>query len=163
MSSGVIERRIVRNATDDDRTMPKAALALGLGGTMPFIVCAIAIAANIHIPLLDNPVSALVTYAAVILSFLGGIRWGFALRMNDTALQARAFLLSVGPSIAAWLLLLPPAPMALVVMPVLFVLIGIADQTMGAVGAPAWYMRLRLLLTVIVTLSLLCAIVGFVN
>jgi Protein of unknown function (DUF3429) len=148
---------------DSDTTkIPLAALVLGLAGAVPFVVCAIAIATDIRLPLVDNPVAALVAYAAVILSFLGGIRWGFALRMNDPLLQTRAFVLSVGPSITAWLLLLPPTPMALVVMPVLFLLLGLADQTLGTVGVPAWFMRLRLWLTVIVTLSLLCAIVGLV-
>jgi hypothetical protein len=148
--------------TTDDRKIPTAALALGLAGAVPFVACAIAVAGDFRLPLIDNPVAALVAYAAVILSFLGGIRWGFALRMNDAALQSSALVLSVGPAIAAWLLLLPPAPMALVAMPVLFVMMGLADQRMGAVGAPLWFMRLRLMLTVIVTLSLLCAIVGLV-
>ncbi len=150
----------MQNAEIDERNIPISALVLGLAGTVPFMALAVAITMNFSIPLIDNPVAGLVAYAAIILSFLGGIRWGFALRMSDQTLQGRAFILSVGPSIAGWLLLLPPSPMALVVMPVLFVLMGLADQTMGTVGAPAWYMRLRLLLSVIVTLSLLCAIVG---
>lgn len=150
----------MQNAEIDERNIPISALVLGLAGTVPFMALAVAITMNFSIPLVDNPVAGLVAYAAIILSFLGGIRWGFALRMSDQTLQGRAFILSVGPSIAGWLLLLPPSPMALVVMPVLFVLMGLADQTMGTVGAPAWYMRLRLLLSVIVTLSLLCAIVG---
>jgi hypothetical protein len=144
----------------DDRKIPPAALFLGLGGAIPFVACAVALAFNTKLPLIDDPVRAIVGYAAVILSFLGGIRWGFALRMNDAGLQARAFIVSVGPSIAAWFLLLAPAIMALVVMPVLFVLLGLADQQMGTIGAPRWFMRLRALLTAIVTLSLLCAIVG---
>ncbi len=150
----------MQSAEIDERNIPLSALVLGLAGTVPFMALAVAITMNFSIPLIDNPVAGLVAYAAIILSFLGGIRWGFALRMSDQTLQGRAFILSVGPSIAGWLLLLPPSPMALVVMPVLFVLMGLADQTMGTVGAPAWYMRLRLLLSVIVTLSLLCAIVG---
>ncbi|MGL4636019.1 MAG: DUF3429 domain-containing protein [Beijerinckiaceae bacterium] len=144
----------------DDRKIPLTALLLGLGGAIPFVACAAALALNITLPLVDDPARALVSYAAVILSFLGGIRWGFALRINDSALRNSALILSVGPAIAAWLLLLPPATMGLVVMPVLFVLIGLADQKLGAIGAPLWFMRLRALLTVVVTLSLLCAIVG---
>jgi Protein of unknown function (DUF3429) len=152
----------MQQSAGSDQEIPTTALVLGLAGAVPFVACAVAVAGDLRLPLIDNPVAALVAYGAVILSFLGGIRWGFALRMNDPALQNSAFILSVGPSIAAWLLLLPPASMALVAMPVLFVLVGLADQRMGAVGAPSWFMRLRLILTVIVTVSLLCAIVGLV-
>ncbi len=111
-------------------------------------------------PLIDDPARALLGYAAVILSFLGGVRWGFALRMADPGLQARAFTLSVGPSIAAWATLLAPTLMGLAVMPALFLMLGLADMRMTTVGAPLWYRRLRILLTTIVVIALLGAAGG---
>ncbi len=143
----------------DDR-IPPAALALGLGGLIPFIFCAVAVGFDARLPLIGEPVRALVGYGAAILSFLGGVRWGFALRIADGGLQARAFTLSVLPSIAAWLLLLAPPAMALAAMPIMFLLLGIADRRMTNVGAPAWFARLRTLLTAIVVLSLLGAVAG---
>jgi hypothetical protein len=143
----------------DDR-IPPAALALGLGGLIPFIVCAAAVAFDARPPLIGEPMRALAGYGAAILSFLGGVRWGFALRMSDAGLQARAFALSVLPSIAAWLLLLAPPAMALAAMPIMFLLLGIADRRMTDIGAPPWFARLRTLLTTIVVLALLGAVAG---
>ncbi len=148
---------------DGDDRIPLAALVLGLGGLIPFVACAVSVATGWRLPLIDDPVRALLGYAAVILSFLGGVRWGFALRMADPGLQARAFVLSVGPSIAAWLTLLAPTLMGLAVMPALFLMLGLADMRMTTVGAPFWYRRLRLLLTAIVVIALLAAAGGALN
>jgi hypothetical protein len=143
----------------DDR-IPPAALWLGLGGLVPFAACAAAVVFDLGLPLIGDPARALAGYGAVILSFLGGARWGFALRMQDSGLQARAFALAVCPSIAGWLLLLAPPPLALAASPVLFLLLGLADRRMTDVGAPAWYARLRTLLTAIVVLTLLATAAG---
>ncbi len=143
-----------------DERIPLAALILGLGGLIPFVACAAALVIGLSLPLIDDPARALLAYAAVILSFLGSVRWGFALRMADTGLQARAFALSVGPSIAAWLTLLAPTLMGLAIMPALFLMLGIADVRMTEVGAPQWYRRLRILLTAIVVIALLAAAGG---
>lgn len=148
------------SSTDEDVRIPPAALLLGLGGLIPFIACAASVAADWPLPLIDDPARALLGYAAVILSFLGGVRWGFALRMADAGLQARAFALSVGPSIAAWLTLLAPTLMGLAAMPALFLMLGVADMRMTDIGAPIWYRRLRLLLTAIVVVALLAAAGG---
>jgi hypothetical protein len=149
----------MRSAVTDAR-IPTAALALGLGGLIPFVVCGIAVAFGIRLPVIGDPTVALVAYGAAILSFLGGIRWGFALRMTDDGLQARELAISVLPSIAAWLLLLAPPVTALAIMPLLFVMLGIADRGMVRHGAPGWFATLRMLLTTIVTIVLLVAATG---
>jgi hypothetical protein len=146
----------------EDR-IPPAALVLGLGGLIPFIACGATVAFDFGLPIIDDPARALLAYAAVILSFLGGVRWGFALRMGDAGLQARSLALSVAPSIAAWLTLLAPVMMGLVTMPLMFLLMGLADRRLPDVGAPAWYARLRTLLTAVVVVTLLGAVVGFVR
>jgi hypothetical protein len=80
--------------------------------------------------------------------------------MADSGLQARELVVSVVPSIAAWLLLLAPPVTALAIMPVLFVVLGIADRGLVRHGAPAWFATLRMLLTTIVTIVLLVAATG---
>ena len=147
----------------DNGRIPLAALVLGLGGLIPFVACAAALVFDIRLPLLDDPARAILGYAAVILSFLGGVRWGFALRMTDPGLQARAFALSVGPSIAAWLTLLAPTLMGLAVMPALFLMLGLADTRLTEIGAPHWYRRLRILLTAVVVICLLAAAGGAIR
>jgi Protein of unknown function (DUF3429) len=144
---------------NNDR-IPRMALLLGLGGLVPFVACASCLIFDVQLPLLGDPARALLAYGAVILSFLGGVRWGHALRMTDTGLQGQAFILSVGPSIAAWLLLLPPTLMGLIVLPILFVLLAVADEQLTKVGVPVWYAKLRRILTSVTVLSLMLGISG---
>jgi hypothetical protein len=83
-----------------------AAWALGLAGLLPFLLGA---AGVWFFPFewSDLAATALLTYAAVIVSFLGGIHWGLAMR------QARAprgwLIWGVLPSLLAWALLLMAA------------------------------------------------------
>ena len=56
---------------------------------------------------------ALSGYAAVIISFLGGVHWGVALRQEAPDLALLAW--GVTPSLLAWVALLMPAHAALVV------------------------------------------------
>jgi Protein of unknown function (DUF3429) len=146
-----------------EERIPTAALLLGLGGLIPFVVCAAVIWTGASVPLIDDPARAILAYGALILSFLGGVRWGFALRMSDDGLQARAFVLAVAPAIAAWFLLLGPTLMGLAVLPVMLLLLGLADEQMPKVGAPVWYRSLRRLLTAGAVLSCLAAIAGAVQ
>lgn len=148
--------------SSDDSGIPPAALWLGLGGLIPFLACLVAVWIGLRPPppLVGEPARIMLGYGAVILSFLGGVRWGFALRMVDRGLQAQALVLSVLPSIAAWLALLAPSQAGLIAMAVLFLLLGIADTRLPEIGAPDWYRRLRILLTAIVTPALLLAAAG---
>ncbi|WP_018149182.1 DUF3429 domain-containing protein [Henriciella marina] len=91
--------------TDQKSSPGIAAIALTAGGAIPFVGLAIAIA------VLDPPTNStaalwLQTYAAIILSFLGGIRWGLALAQPGT--RPFTYALSVCPSLAGWAIL-PPA------------------------------------------------------
>ncbi len=143
-----------------DERIPHSALVLGLAGLIPFVACAAAIWIGNTLPLFDDPARAMLAYGAIILSFLGGVRWGFALRMTDTGLQSRSFCLSVVPSIAAWLTLLGPVLMGLAIMPVMLLLLGFADEQLPKVGVPVWYRKLRRILTAAVVLSFLAAVAG---
>jgi hypothetical protein len=100
---------------------------------------------------------ALVTYGALIASFLGGVRWGNALKSVEG--QTREYITSVIPSLMAWLALATPRPYDLMLLIGLFLALGVSD--VGLVlsgGAPRWYGKLRVGLTAIATLSLLVAL-----
>jgi hypothetical protein len=60
-----------------------AAWALGLAGLIPFVALALLVALNPRIK--EEAASALLAYGAIILSFLGGIRWGFTVLEEGTA------------------------------------------------------------------------------
>ncbi len=146
-----------------DERIPLSPLLLGLGGLVPFVACVFVIWTGVTLPLIDDPARAMVAYGAVILSFLGGVRWGFALRIADTGLQARAFCVSVAPSVAAWFTLLGPTMMALAVLPVMILLLGFADEKLPKIGVPVWYRKLRRGLTAAVVLACLVAVAGVVR
>ena len=61
----------------DNRSLPRGMLVLGWSGLLPFIgaLALAALAPGWH----DVALTAFIAYAAVILSFLGGARWGLGL------------------------------------------------------------------------------------
>jgi uncharacterized protein (TIGR02186 family) len=144
----------------DENRIPPMALALSLLGAVPLMACSFSLTTGIVLPFIGDAPHALVTYCAVILSFLGGVRWGFALRISDPVLRNRALLFSVAPAIMAWLLVLPPTLMGFIAMPIIFLLVGVYDDGLPTIGAPLWYRKLRRIMTVIVVLTLITAVFG---
>lgn len=142
--------------------VPLAAVVLGGAGTLPLII---ATPVAFWVPQLFD-ISVLhvaVTYAAVILSFLGGMHWGLAsaaLARDDHALDAAHVLaFSVVPSLIGWIALLLPGRMGSIVLAFSFMTMLLLDRFMMQLDyAPRWWMRLRVSLTaVVVPLLLLLA------
>ena len=141
--------------------IPPVPLGLGAAGLIPFLC----LAALLLIGAQDIPGwtaggvrRALLTYGAVIASFLGGIRWGLALTQPNPARAARDFVLSVMPSLLAWSTLAFPAPWDLRLLGALILILGLVDQDLVASGnAPPWFGRLRLGLSLGAGLALLAA------
>ncbi len=141
------------------RSIPTVPLVLGLSGLIPFWALAVGLSqAGLRpwdVAALD---SALVTYAAVILSFLGGIRWGLAVGHSERPDAAFHYIVSVVPSLAAWALLILPEPLRLACLGALALLLGPIDQRLVPAGfAPPWYGQLRLILSCGAGLALLYA------
>lgn len=84
------------------RSLPLPALLLGLGGLTPFV--AISVLAGMAGPEWQGKAMlALAAYAAVILAFLGGVHWGFALMSTaPDGVQRARFGLGVVPSLVGW-------------------------------------------------------------
>lgn len=119
--------------------MTRGALALGWAGVLPFLGLAVVAFQPAH---QTQALSAFLAYSAVILSFLGGIRWGRALAAGAGAAQyARAVLPSLW-AWAAWCLL--PTASALAALAAGFVLAGAWDARGDALPAPTTFRRLRL-------------------
>ncbi|MEF2550400.1 DUF3429 domain-containing protein [Aurantimonas sp. A2-1-M11] len=138
----------------------KTAWILGLLGLIPFVVMAAMLAyagrAFIAYPQL---VLALSGYSATILAFLGGIRWGAALWHEPG--KRRILILSVVASLIGWVLLFVPTPWVFAGFAAAFALVGLWDVLAARqLTLPYWFGRLRLVLTVVVTL---CQIVAFVS
>ncbi len=138
-----------------DSPIPKTVALLGYGGLIPFVV--LALAAWIPSAAPYGADYALLLYGGVILSFVGALHWSFAMTLEDLSSQERqrAFIWSVMPALLAWvaLLLTPPAPGVLLIAG--FLLHYWRDQAMfRRASIPAWYLPLRLRLTVVAALSL---------
>jgi hypothetical protein len=127
-------------------TIPAPAWVLGLSGLIPFFVAAGAYAFGP--PRLAGPaLLALVTYAAAILSFLGGARWGAEiLRTNCPGWLTLAG--SVLPSLVAWGLLAAPfATPQWQLSGFLAAFLAAWLWDVRSVHLPPWYERLRTMLT----------------
>lgn len=134
------------------RSVPKVPLWLGFAGLLPFALGLMAYAAG-GIWLFDQPLALRATlgYGAVILSFLGGTRWGMGLLLSNPDKRDARLTLSVLPSLLGWVALLLPAFPALVLLAVSFAAQGAWDVGDAADdGAPQWFAHLRTVLTALV-------------
>jgi hypothetical protein len=93
--------------------------------------------------LTDMMRSALAIYAALILSFLGGARWAFA--VARPAPSAVTVSLAMLPTLAGFGLLLAPDAARLPGLAVALAVMGAWDLRPG--DPPPWYPRLRIPLT----------------
>jgi len=130
-----------------DRTR-LTAWALTLAGLIPFVAGAAAVWLDRDGG--DRWIGPLAAYAAIILSFLAGTRWGKELAGRDP--RPATLILSNLPPVAAWLTFLPGVPDRLQ----LLVLIGglLAMLYWDARGSGDWYARLRWVATIGAVLSL---------
>lgn len=102
-------------------------------------------------------------YGAIILSFLGGIRWGTALSTPETSGQGLEFGLSVVSSLAGWASLLLSPLLGLSLLIAGFLLQSLWDVLSVERGRlPQWFGRLRMVLTVGAVLSLAAMLVRLV-
>ena len=130
--------------------MIQQAWLLSLAGFLPFAFLALAVflMGEAH-PMHDYLVDGFRVYAAVILSFLGGTRWGMGLSGAEGGRYILAA--SVIPAIVAWAAMLVPAVPGTVVVLFAFCAQGAWDSvTYHARPGLVWFARLRIVLTLLV-------------
>lgn len=144
-----------------NRPLPSLALLLGILGLIPFVVCGLGALANPP-PNDARALLALVAYGAVILAFLGGVHWGFALDADTAApadIQRARLGLGVMPSLVGWVALLLTF-LGLDRIGVLLLVLGFALTTIAEGRAsrrgfmPRGYMGLRWVLSSVVIVVL---------
>jgi hypothetical protein len=141
------------------RAIPANARLLGYSGVVPFALCAAVLAWGSP-GWVVGAQNGFVMYSAVILSFIGGIRWGAAISRGPARTAPLVF--SVLPSLWAVLFLWWPDPGITVVgLMAGFVVMGIADWVRPAQGAPAWMRPLRARLTTAVVACHLAVVASF--
>ena len=134
---------------------PAAVAWLGYGGLLPFVASALLcwLDPNHRSLWLD----LLLAYGAVILSFVGALHWGFAMVHPDTAGQPMNGMYgwSVMPSLLGWVaLLVQPAAGATLLIASFLVQYRQDLRLSRVLTLPAWYVPLRLQLTVVACLCL---------
>jgi hypothetical protein len=90
------------------RPLPPFAIVLGIAGLLPFLICSLG-ALSLSSDGSTRSLLALVAYGAIILAFLGGVHWGFALDESGTQsdrVQRSRLGFGVVPSLVGWAALL---------------------------------------------------------
>ena len=140
-------------------SIPLPARLLGLAGLVPFWACAIAVVFGDD-ELASSALYAQVAYGALILTFLGGVHWGIALR-SGTAPSWGRLGWGVTPSLVGWAaLLMPPAQGLGLLAAGLAIALAVDLETLKEPTAPGWYAKLRRFLTTGALASLLVALFG---
>ena len=135
----------------------QTARLLGYTGLVPFIALA-GISAFGPLGWHTQALSALVAYGALILSFLGGITWGMAVRESQA--DQRLYLLSMIPFFMAWGAVLLPIWAGVWVLVIAFLVALGNDYTVSRLSStPAWFFTMRSVLTTVVVACLILAAV----
>jgi hypothetical protein len=127
---------------------PLLAQRLSYAGLIPFV--AGALLGWLVFPYPDAHafvVDALAAYAALIISFLGGIHWGLAMRAE--APGPHAFRWAVVPSLVAWLGVIMPAYAGLVVLGVMLVVCYQVDRRLYVESGLGHWLTLRFRLSAV--------------
>ncbi|XP_041063458.1 transmembrane protein 69 [Carcharodon carcharias] len=153
------ELDLIRYDYRELKNSPKPALYLSYGGLIPFLSAPLIMAiTETYFPELAF---AQIAYGAMILSFIGGARWGFSIPESSPAKPDWLNLgNSVVPSLLAWIALLLHDNLTEAAILIIMGL-GIALHYDLALlpGYPSWFKALRAVLTVVATFSLVATLV----
>lgn len=140
-------------------SIPTPARIYGLAGLIPFfsgaLLCWITPATSTPSALPTGPI-ILLTYGAVILSFLGGIRWGVAMQHGALINSWSVVSWAMVPSLLGWFALLIGAALGLLILIIGLALQFYVDYRSTQQGiTPAWFLSLRIVLTAGAIVSLI--------
>lgn len=122
------------------RQIPAPAAWLGAAGLIPFAATALTAMISTDSEVRWLALRAFVAYSAVVLAFLGGVRWGAALGEA----RWRPLILSILPSLIAAACLMIDHLDAIKLLGVLYAVLGVFDvMRRPAPEWPAWFMKLR--------------------
>ena len=144
------------------RTLPLIAVMLGAAGLIPFVLASLG-ALALEAEGARMSLLALSAYGAVILSFLGGVHWGFGLQeggAQTVAAQRSRFGLGVVPALIGWAALLVTfvglPKTGLIVLISGFGITTLAESRATKAGLlPTSYMLLRWVLSLAVIVCLI--------
>jgi hypothetical protein len=135
----------------------RLAWLLAITGTLIFaVMTAFLFSSENHVRI--PAIAAMVTFAMVVISYLGGIEFGLALKEegSNEPIRALAMAISALPSLAAWGVFWLDSPQKQIgAVIALFVLVWFADLYLARRGLiPSWFVDLRTAVTVIACIIL---------
>ncbi|CAF1270857.1 unnamed protein product, partial [Didymodactylos carnosus] len=142
---------------------PAPPLFFGLAGLIPFVSVPVYMySTGIYLPEL---VYAQLAYSSVIISYLGGIRWGANLypqnseetTINTTSILWKQYFWSILPSIAAWTALVLPGRLSLICALVSLQAFCMVDIMIP--GYPLWFKSQRIFLTTVASLTIVATLI----
>ena len=135
---------------------------LGYLGLIPFIVSSVLV----WIPEYHHiATQSLTTYAAVIVTFIGGVHWGIAMQTlnaidNDHHSVSTQFIFSIIPSLVAWIAVVMNQSYSLLIIAICFVLFWYIEKVFFNKTLKNWYRSLRTNLTFVATI---CIVIGWLG
>ena len=149
-----------RNAPGPDLP-PRAVALLGYAGAVPFVAMAVIVFFLYPRPEALAVLAIQIGYGAVILSFLGGIRWGLAMLFPEDPQLLRRLAAATAPSLIGWGALFMPPVWGLLTLVAAFWAQAAADLEATRAGeAPAWFGGYRVRLTILVIGALALSLAG---
>ena len=140
---------------------PRAAALLGYAGAIPFITAAVIVFFLYPRDEAQTVLAIQIGYGAVILSFLGGIRWALAMLFPEDEALLKKLALSALPALTGWVALIVPPAWGLPLLIVAFWAQASSDVAATKRNkAPRWYGGYRVRITILVVAALLVSAVG---
>lgn len=143
--------------------IPRSALIIGWSGVLPFALLAVFIATSVNVTGAIDPRNALIKYAAIILSFMGGVHWGIAIdgkTMGGTGTSSQPLRLGLStvPALVGWVAIFFPFGIGVSLLIGAFLVLVVYDIWAATQEwIPSWYPRLRMQLTTAVVAALALA------
>ncbi len=145
------------------QTIPPGALYLGIAGVLPFWLSTMLLWSHVDPVGHSRAAAVTIAYGALILSFLGGIRWGVAITPHKVTARTTTLVLSVLPCLAGFAAMFLPVIMGLSVLICGFLLHALWDVVTADNGRlPQWFATLRMMLTALVVPAILLVMVRLV-
>lgn len=127
-----------------NQSLIKTARILGYLGLLPFTLGLLALWLTEDTAIQDLVIKAILYYCAVILTFISAIHWGYILNNDQSSYDSKIIIVSVLPSLLAWLLLQASSLIALTAF--FFAFIGwqqYEERIKSILNFPEWFQKLR--------------------
>ena len=141
----------------------RAVLIMGYGVLVPLVAMAMVVVMTSPSNGVANVLKVEVTYAAALLSFLAGIRWGVALMAGGVHLRFRPLAGITLMLPFAWITIFLKPPIALGLLMVGFLVLAMSEREDKKGPAPDWYHTLLKPFTILVEVALGLTLLIIVN